>query len=120
MKKKLFTKEQLLSRIIARGEFSDHCHVITGEDVEVRRNDRGELLIDIGSSDAVLKHLIESRWMEGEEKWTEEHKDIDLSTRPGLVRHGDVCLKKVGDNTYQYIPQMVFDPLTKRIESARD
>lgn len=86
-------------RIIARGEFSDHCHVITGN---IEFDCQGRIVVG-ENSNAVLKHLIESEWMKGEEKWTGEHHDITLT--PG---------------TYEYVPQVVFDPLTKRIEKARD
>lgn len=86
-------------RIIARGEFSDHCHVITGE---VEFNSKGQVVVG-EDSNAVLKHLIETDWMEGKETWTGEHTDIRLT--PGV---------------YEYVPQQVFDPLTKRIKSARD
>jgi hypothetical protein len=86
-------------RIIAKGEFSNHCHVITG-DVEFNSNGR---IIVSEDSNAVLKHLLETDWMEGKETWTGEHTDIKLT--PGV---------------YEYVPQMVYDPLQKRIEAARD
>lgn len=92
-------KQELTQRIIARGEFSDHCHVITGD---VKFDALGRIVVG-EDSNAVLKHVIESRWMKGEEVWTGEHHDIKLI--PG---------------TYEYVPQQVFDPLTKRIEAARD
>ena len=87
------------NRIIARGEFSDHCHVITGN---VTFDTKGRIVVN-EDSNAVLKHLLESKWLLGEEQWTGEHTDIVLT--PGV---------------YEYVPQQVFDPLTKRIESARD
>ncbi len=86
-------------RIIARGEHSNHCHVITGD---VTFTLEGHLVVG-EDSNAVLKHLLETEWMDGKEVWTGEHKDITLM--PG---------------TYEYVPQMVFDPLSKRIEAARD
>jgi hypothetical protein len=86
-------------RIIAKGEFSNHCHVITG-DVEFNSNGR---IIVSEDSNAVLKHLLETDWMEGKETWTGEHTDIKLT--PGV---------------YEYVPQMVYDPLQKSIEAARD
>lgn len=94
------TTQERTKRIIARGEFSDHCHVIVGA-VEFDSNGR----IIVGEDcNAILRHLIESKWVEtGEEVWTEEHNDIKLS--PGV---------------YEYVPQIVFDPLTKRIEAAKD
>lgn len=114
------------NRIIARGEFSNHAHVITG-DAEVTRNGRGEILIKLGEEDCVLKHILETAWIEGKEKWTGEHHDINLTeldekTKIGgfAGRHGDVAIKKVAEKTYKYIQQQVFDPLTKRIQDARD
>lgn len=120
-------KTERKNRIIARGEFSDHCHCITG-DATIKRNGEGEILIELGEEECVLKHILESAWMdEGKEVWTTEHKDINLTqldeqTEIGqfLGRHGDVAVKKVAKRVYQYVHQHVFDPLTKRIEQARD
>lgn len=86
-------------RIIARGEHSNHCHVIVGD---AKFNAQGQLVVG-EDSNVALKHLLEKDWMEGKEVWTGEHKDIQL--QPGV---------------YEYVPQMVFDPLSKRIEAARD
>lgn len=86
-------------RIMARGEVSGHCHVITGD---IQFDAKGRIVVG-EDSNAVLKHLLEKDWMEGSEIWTEEHADIKL--KPGI---------------YEYVPQIVFDPLTKRIEGARD
>lgn len=107
------------NRIIARGEHSNHSHVIVG-DAEVTRNKKGEIIIEVGAEGAMLRHILETDWLDGREVWTEEHKDIDLSSLPGIVRHGDVVLEKVGERSYAYIQQKVYDPLTKRIEDARD
>lgn len=96
---KNLTKEQREKRIIARGEHSGHCHVITGD---VQFDTNGRIIVG-DDSNAVLRHLLEKEWMEGKEVWTEEHKDIQLL--PG---------------TYEFVPQMVFDPLLKRIEAAKD
>lgn len=86
-------------RIIARGEHSNHSHVITGD---VEFDGRGNIIVG-EDSNVVLRHLLEKEWLEGEEVWTGEHRDITLA--PG---------------TYEFVPQMVFDPLSKRIEAARD
>jgi hypothetical protein len=86
-------------RIIARGEHSNHCHVIVGD---ARFNESNQLIVG-KDSNVALKHLLEKDWMEGKEVWTSEHKDIQLT--PGV---------------YEYVPQMVFDPLSKRIEAAGD
>lgn len=93
------TKKEREQRILARGEFSDHCHVITG-DVEFAAD--GKIIVG-ENSNAVLKHILESKWSEGKEVWTGEHLDIPLQK-----------------GVYQKVQQTVFDPLTKRIESARD
>lgn len=92
-------KEDRLKRIIARGESGNHCHVITGD---IRFDEQGRIIVS-EDSNAILKHLLEKEWMAGEEKWTGEHKDITLE--PGV---------------YEYVPQQVLDPLTKRIELAKD
>ncbi len=87
------------SRIIARGEHSNHCHVVVGD---VQFDSQNRILVG-EDSNAVMRHLLEKDWIEGQEVWTGEHKDIKL--QPG---------------TYEYVPQMVYDPLAKRIEAARD
>jgi hypothetical protein len=115
---KKLTQSERKTRIIARGEHSNHAHVITGDAIVETKG--GNTFITIGDNGAAIRHLIETAWLAGEEKWTEEHADIDLSDIPDLVRHGDIALKKVGERKYQYIQQRVFDPLTKRIEAARD
>lgn len=93
------TTKERTKRIIAKGEHSNHCHVITGN-IEFDEKDR---IIVNEDSNAILKHLLETDWMKGEEIWTGEHTDIKLSA-----------------GVYEYIPQRVFDPLTKRIEAAKD
>lgn len=105
------------SRIIARGEHSGHSHIITGE--AVVRNEHGEILIDI-IGEASLDHLMEDSWIEGKKEWTKEHHSHDLSKMQTPVRQGDIYLEKVGEKTYRFVQQMVFDPLSKRIEAARD
>ena len=94
------TTNERKNRILARGEFSNHCHVITGD---VEFDSQGRIIVG-ENSEAVLKHILEKEWVEeGKTIWTKEHTDIKL--KPGV-----------------YIPvqQQVFDPLTKRIEAARD
>ena len=112
------TKKELKSRIIARGEASNHSHVICGD--AVVRNENGEILIEVGSEGAVLRHLLETDWLSGRETWTNEHTDIDLGALPGQVRHGDVMLDKVGERTYKYIQQVEYDPYNEIIRQVRD
>ena len=93
------TQNELKKRIIARGEHSGHCHVITGD---IQFDSQGRIVV-VDDSTAVLKHLLEKEWMDGKEVWSGEHADIKLAI-----------------GTYEYIPQMVLDPLSKRIEAAKD
>jgi len=90
------------ARIVARGEISDHSHIVTGDAV-VTRNEAGELLISVGNEGAVMRHLLESAWLNGTEVWTTEHDDIALS-----------------EGTYTYVPQMEFDPFEKKIREITD
>lgn len=86
-------------RILARGEHSNHSHIVVGD---VEFDAQGRIIVG-DDSNAILRHLLESEWMNGNEVWTGEHHDIKLN--PGV---------------YEPIIQQVFDPLTKRIENAQD
>jgi hypothetical protein len=96
---KNMTLEERKKRILAVGESKNHAHVITGDIVF---DSKGRIVVT-EDSNAVMKHLLEKEWMEGKEIWTGEHTDIKLT--PGV---------------YEYVQQQVFDPLTKRIENAKD
>lgn len=111
------TLKERKSRIIARGEHSGHSHIVTGE--ASVRNESGEILIDILGS-ASIEHLMEDAWLNGECKWTEEHTSIELTEMPTYIRQGDIFLEKIGEKTYRYVQQMVYDPLLQRIDAARD
>lgn len=112
-------KEERKNRIIARGEGSNHSHVVVG-DATVTRNKDGEILIEVGKEGAVLKHILESSWMEGQEVFTGEHNEINLRDLPSQVRQGDVMLELVKGRTYKYIPQVEFDPYDEVIRQVRD
>lgn len=99
---KTMTTQERLKRIIARGEFSGHCHVITGDVIIEEKNNKLYVTVT-EDSNASLKHLLEKNWMEGIEVWTKEHTDIELE--PGL---------------YEFVQQKTFDPLLKRIQNAID
>lgn len=117
---KNLTSEQRKNRILARGEFSNHSHVMIG-DCEVTRNNKGEIFVEIGNEGAILRHILEKEYVEtGKEVWTEEHGDVSLKEFPSIIRQGDVALEKISERTYKFIQQQVFDPLTKRIEAAID
>ena len=93
------TKEERKQRILATGEVSNHCHVVTGT---ISFNKRGHIIVE-EDSNAVLKHLLQDEWMNGKEVWTGEHTDISLS--PGI---------------YEKVQQKVFDPMEKRIQAVKD
>jgi hypothetical protein len=102
MKNKNLNREERVKRVIARGENSNHCHVVTG-DVDVFEKN-GETFITVGEdSNAILKHLLEKEWLDGNEVWTQEHKDIPLQK-----------------GTYKFIQQVEFDPYSELIRQVRD
>lgn len=112
-------KLERTNRIIARGEGSNHSHVVVG-DAQIKRNKDGEILIEIGKEGAVLRHILETSWMEGNEVHTGEHSDINLEELPVQVRQGDVFLEKIGARTYKYIAQQEYDPYNDLIQKVRD
>ena len=93
-------KEERVNRIIARGEISDHAHVVVG-DATVTQGE--EVLIEV-HGEASIKHILESHWVdEGVETWTKEHKDIPLEA-----------------GKYKYVQQVEYDPYEDRIREVRD
>jgi hypothetical protein len=91
-----------ISRIIVRGEVSDHSHIITGKCEIIDRNN--EVIIKAGKNCAI-KHLIESVFVEqGIEKWTGEHTDIQL-------QEGE---------SYKFVQQVEYNPYEKLIQNVRD
>ncbi len=91
------------SRVIARGEHSNHSHVLIGDAI-VERNDKGEIIMKVGSEGAVMRHILESNWIEsGQQVWTEEHQDV-----------------KLPKGEYIYIPQIEKDPFTNIIREVLD
>lgn len=96
-------KEDRKKRVIARGEHSNHSHVVTG-DAEIITNDKGEIVIEVGNEGAVLKHILEKEYLEtGKEIWTQEHADIPMSK-----------------GAYKYIAQQEYDPYSKVIKQVVD
>jgi len=112
-------KQERINRIIAKGEFSNHSHVIT-ENADVIRNNKGEIFVEV-KGECYIEHLLESVFVEtGQKEWTKEHHKIRIDEKHELIRQGDVLLKKAGDNLYVFVQQMAYDPLSKRIEKASD
>ena len=93
--------EDRKSRIIARGEITNHAHIVTGEATVTHRGD--EIMIEVHGK-AAIKHLLETPWVEeGTEVWTKEHTDIELE--PGK---------------YKYVPQVEYDPYGDAIRRVQD
>jgi hypothetical protein len=94
-------KTERQNRIIARGEITDHAHVVVGNSKITHQND--EVLIEVHGK-AAIKHILETPWVEeGVEVWTEEHVDIELA--PGK---------------YKYVPQIEYDPYENEIRKVQD
>lgn len=94
-------KEERVNRIIARGEVTDHSHVVIGDANVIQQN--GEIMVEVFGK-AAIKHILESQWVnEGVEVWTKEHKDIELSL-----------------GKYKYVPQIEYDPYEDKIRQVRD
>ena len=120
-------KSERRNRVIARGEHSGHSHIIVG-DAEVKRNSDGEIIITMGNMGCVLRHIMETSWVESESQvHTGEHGDIVIDKYDHLCeigqilgRQGDVALEKIADRTYKYIPQTEYDPYEDKIREVRD
>ena len=96
-------KQDRLKRVIARGEYSNHSHVVCGDDVVITE-EKGTVIVTVGNSGAVLRHLLESEYVnEGREVWTEEHHDIAIE--PG---------------TYTYVPQIEGNPYDDEVRRVQD
>lgn len=96
-------KKERKNRIIARGEHSNHSHVIVG-DADVIHDEHGNITVSVGNKGAVLRHILESNWMNGQEVWTGEHHDVKLNP----------------NKTYKYVAQEEYDPFEKTIQEVID
>lgn len=91
--------ESRKKRIIARGEHSNHAHVLVG-DVEWAPDG---FVVPEGS-DVEIRHVLESIFLKtGETIWTGEHHPVKLI--PGK---------------YQYVPQTEWDPYMEEIRRVKD
>ena len=94
--------EERRLRVIARGEHSNHSHVIVGE-ATVEERDGATYITVKNDGDASIKHILESEWLKGNEVWTKEHTDIEIQK-----------------GTYKYIQQVEYDPYDDKIREVRD
>lgn len=107
MKNKM-TKEDAMNRVVARGEHSNHSHVIVGN-AKITRN--GDVVTLEPQDDKVFcKHLMETEWLNGNEVWTQEHYDAHL---PQFNPDGSQA-------RYQYIAATEFSPFDATIQRTKD
>lgn len=98
------TKNERQLRVLARGEHSNHSHVICGENIEIKEINGKKIIKVNENSNASLKHLLEKEFVEtGQEIWTEEHKDIPLEA-----------------GEYEFIQQSEYNPLNEKIQQVKD
>lgn len=91
-------------RILARGEVSNHAHILCGENIEILEKDNEKIITINEDSNCVLKHLLEKEYVEtGQEIWTKEHKDIPIQK-----------------GTYKFIQQTEYNPLNAMIQKVCD
>ena len=96
----LANAKKLSTKIIARGEASNHAHIITGNADLFELN--SEIYIQVYST-AILKHLVETEFLKGNEISANEHLDIPLTS-----------------GIYQYVPQIEYDPYQKLVRKVID
>lgn len=65
-------------RVLARGEHSDHSHVVYGRAAKVYYSEEGAMFVDTREGAAVIRHVLESRHHKGEQQWTGEHRTLFL------------------------------------------
>lgn len=128
-----------LQRVIARGEHSNHSHVIFGDveflekcfeikssndykeaeklynsfskkikkekDLVLKQDLQNKYNQEIEKLNvATIRHILETDWVNSENSvWTKEHIHIPLKS-----------------GTYQYIPQLEYNPLNEAIQSVQD
>jgi len=99
-KSKVLSEREL--RIVARGEHTNHSHVVVGGEVEIIENEK--IFKSVSGNPAIIKHLKENEWMSGSQIWTGEHKDI-------LIPEGKM---------FKIIHQQVYDPVEAQNRRAID
>jgi hypothetical protein len=84
------------SKLIARGEFSNHAHFAVGE-VAVMEAENGDMYLNV-DGDSTLEHLLEDSQV-----WTGEHTPVEL-----------------GKGFYKVILQREYDPYEETIKRVQD
>ena len=100
-------KEEKESRIVARGEWSDHSHVITG-DAEIYE-DNGRMFVSVGKNGAKLQHTLESKL------------NFDtLSNNEDLEVADHEIIELLPETVFEVVIQNEYNPYSKLFEQVRD
>ncbi len=95
------SKEELMGRVIAKGEHSNHSHIVVGNATVTREGE--DIFIEAHDDSVTIRHLLETDWLNGTQTWTGEHADI-----------------QVKKGKYKYIPQTEYNPLNAEIQRTKD
>ena len=99
--------KKIENRIIARGEWSDHSHVITG-DADIYEDENGKMYVSVGKKGAKLQHTLESQLPK------------NLSSNNDL-RVADHKIIELEPNTvFEVNIQNEYNPYSKLFEQVRD
>jgi hypothetical protein len=90
-----------LSKVIARGETSNHSHAVIGEEIEVF--EEGSNIYVDAKGKFKLSHVLETEFLKGNEVWTKEHTDLEFE--PGQ---------------YKFIGQTEYHPYEDEIRRVKD
>lgn len=101
-------KQEKESRIVARGEWSDHSHVITG-DAEIYQDDKGKMYVSVGKKGAKLQHTLESKL-----NFSTLSKEQDLE----VADHGIIELAP--NTVFEVSIQNEYNPYSKLFEQVQD
>ena len=103
------TSDSKESRIIARGEFSDHAHVLVGE-VTITK-DADKHYVTVGPKGAILMHTMESKLPD----------DLKLFEKLQEADHKPIPLPALGkDEVYEIWIQNEYNPYSKHLQQSRD
>jgi hypothetical protein len=94
------------NRIVAKGEFSDHSHVITG-DAEIYE-DNGRMYVSVGKKGAKLQHTLESKLPKS------------LISNDNLEIADHEIIELPANTNFEVVIQNEYNPYSKLFEQVRD
>lgn len=99
--------KKIKNRVVARGEWSDHSHVITG-DAEIYEDKNGKMYVSVGKKGAKLQHTLESRLP----KNLTSNNDLQVADHKIIELEPNTVFKVSIQNEY--------NPYSKVFEQVRD